>query len=70
MAKESQYRLLEAIKAHIASLEAERERASGHSRAILDQRLEAAGRVLGWLSTRPDIGSSSNTAATALEGRG
>jgi hypothetical protein len=54
MAKEAQYKLFEALKAHIAKLEAERDRdrASGHNQAILDQRLEAAARASEWLSTR------------------
>jgi hypothetical protein len=67
MAKESQYRLLEALKDHIASLEAERGRASGQTQGVLDRRLEAATSVLDWLSTRLELGSPSNSNATALE---
>jgi hypothetical protein len=52
MAKESQYKLLEALKAHISDLEAERDRASGRKEAVLEQRLKAAGKALDWLSTR------------------
>jgi hypothetical protein len=40
MVKESQQKLLEALKAHISDLEAERDRASGHSEAMFDRRLE------------------------------
>jgi hypothetical protein len=52
MAKEAQCKLFEALKAHIAQLEAERDRASGHNQAVLAHRLEAAARVSKWLSTR------------------
>jgi hypothetical protein len=52
VAKEAQDKLFEALKAHIAQLEAERDRASGHNQAVLDRRLEAAARVSEWLSTR------------------
>jgi hypothetical protein len=51
MSKESQYKLLEALKAHMSNLEDERHRASGHKEA-LDRRLEAGRQVLEWLSTR------------------
>jgi hypothetical protein len=52
MAKESQHKLFDALKAHIANLEAERNRAFGQNQAVLEQRLEAAVKVLEWLSTR------------------
>jgi hypothetical protein len=57
MVKEAQSKLFEALKAHVASLEAERNRASGQNQAVLDRRLEAGVRVLEWLSTRLDTGS-------------
>jgi hypothetical protein len=50
MAVEAQSKLFEALKTQIAKLEAERDRALGHDRVIFDQRLEAAGKVLVWLS--------------------
>jgi hypothetical protein len=52
MPKNNQYKLIDALKAHINNLEVERERASGKTQATLAQRLEAAKRVLEWLSTR------------------
>jgi hypothetical protein len=51
MAVEAQSKLFEALKAQIAKLETERDRALGHNQAVLDQRLEAAVKVLEWLST-------------------
>jgi hypothetical protein len=51
MAVEAQSRLFEALKAHISELEAERDRTLGDNQAVLDQRLEAAVKVLEWLST-------------------
>jgi hypothetical protein len=51
MVVEAQSKLFEALKAHIAKLEDERDRALGRNQAILDQRLEAAAKVLEWLST-------------------
>jgi hypothetical protein len=51
MAVEAQSQLFEALKTQIAKLEAERGRALGDNRAVFDQRLEAAGKVLVWLST-------------------
>ena len=61
MAKEEQYKLFEALKAHVADLEAERDRAFGQNQGVLDRRLETAVRVLEWLSTTLELGSS-NTA--------
>jgi hypothetical protein len=52
MAKEAQDKLFEALKAHMAQLEAERDRASGPNQAVLERRLDAAARVAEWLSTR------------------
>lgn len=52
MAKEAQTTLFQALKEHIADLEGERNRASGHNQAVLEQRLEAAVKVFEWLSTR------------------
>ena len=51
MAVETQSKLFEALKTQISKLEAERDRALAGHRAGLDQRLEAAGKVLVWLST-------------------
>jgi hypothetical protein len=52
MAIEAQRQLFAALKAHIAQLEAERDRSSGDNQAVLDHRLEAAARATEWLSTR------------------
>jgi hypothetical protein len=62
MAKEAQYKLFEALTAHIADLEAERDRAPWYSQAVLDRRLESALKVLKWLSTTLEVGSSDTTA--------
>jgi hypothetical protein len=51
MAVEPQSKLFEALKTQIAKLEAERDRALGHNRVVFDQQLDAAGKVLVWLST-------------------
>jgi hypothetical protein len=66
MAVEAQSKLFEALKAQIAKLEAERDRALGHNQAALDQRFEAAVRVLEWLST-VNPGYLSDSAAVALK---
>jgi hypothetical protein len=44
MAKENQYELIDALKAHINNLEVERYCASGKTQAALAERLEAANR--------------------------
>jgi hypothetical protein len=59
MAKEAQHKLFEALKAHIADLEAERDRTPWYSQTVLDRRLEAAFRTLEWLSTRLEPGTPS-----------
>jgi hypothetical protein len=46
MATDTQHSLLEALKAHTTKLEAERDGASGPTQAVLEQRLEAARRLL------------------------
>jgi hypothetical protein len=51
MATDTQHQLFEALKAYTATLEAERDGASGTRQAVLDQRLEAARRLLELLST-------------------
>jgi hypothetical protein len=51
MATDAQHRLFEALKAHTLQLETERDAAPEHTQAVLDQRLEAARRLLEWLST-------------------
>jgi hypothetical protein len=56
MAKESQHKLLDALKAHIADLKEELDRASGHNQAVLEQRLAAAREVLTCLSTSLEAG--------------
>jgi hypothetical protein len=63
MVKEAQTELLESLKAHIARLETERDRASGLHQEILNQRLEAATRVFAWLSTRLEPATSYSNAA-------
>jgi hypothetical protein len=65
MVKEAQYKLFEALKAHVADLEAERDRAFGQNQAVIDRRLEAAARVLEWLSTTLEF-DASNTADLKL----
>jgi hypothetical protein len=70
MVKESQYKLLEALKAHISDLEAERDRAFEHDKAILDRRLEAATDGLDWLSTRLESVAPSNSIVAAFAGGG
>jgi hypothetical protein len=67
MARDPQYELFEALESHVTRLEAERDRASAHDHAVLDPRLEAALRVLEWLSTTLEVGSPSNSNATALK---
>jgi hypothetical protein len=67
MVKEAQTELLESLKAHIARLEAERDRASGPPQAVLNQRLEAAARVFAWLSTTLEPSSPSYSNAAALK---
>jgi hypothetical protein len=51
MATEAQDRLFDALKAHSSDLQAEREGASELDQAVLDRRLEAARKLLEWLST-------------------
>jgi hypothetical protein len=51
MATETDTSLLEALKAYTTTLETERDGATGPRQAVLDQRLEAARRLLEWLST-------------------
>jgi len=58
MATDAQYLLFETVKAHTFELEAERERASEHDRVVLDQRLEAARKLLEWLSTTLEPGAA------------
>jgi hypothetical protein len=70
VAKEAQYMLFEALKAHIASLESERDRAVRKDEAVLDRRLAAATSVLDWLSTRIEPVSSSNSTAAIFAGCG
>jgi hypothetical protein len=50
MATEAQYQLFEALRAHTSELETERGGASGQDQAVLDRRIEAARKLLEWLS--------------------
>jgi hypothetical protein len=63
MATDAQHRLFEALKAHTSELEAERKSASGPDQAVFDRRLEAARKLLEWLSTTLELGSPSNSNA-------
>jgi hypothetical protein len=56
MATETDTLLLEALEAYTATLETERDGASGTRQAVLDQRLEAARRLLELLSTTLESG--------------
>jgi hypothetical protein len=51
MAKETDSILLEALESYTTTLQTERDGAEGTRQAVLDQRLEAARRLLEWLST-------------------
>jgi hypothetical protein len=51
MATDAQYWLFDALKAHTFELETERDGASEHDQVVLDRRIEAARRLLEWLST-------------------
>jgi hypothetical protein len=65
MVTEAQYKLFEALKAHRLQLETERDGASKHNQAGLDRRIEAARKLLEWLSTvlEPGLPGNSNDAA-------
>jgi hypothetical protein len=65
MATEGQHQLFEALSAHRFQLESERDGASGNDQVVLDRRIEAARKLLEWLSTvlEPCLPSNSNDAA-------
>jgi hypothetical protein len=63
MATDAQHRLFEALKAHTSELEAKRKQALEDDQVVLDRRLEAARRLLEWLSTTLEPGSPSNSNA-------
>jgi hypothetical protein len=63
MALDAQHRLFEALKAHTFQLETERDAAPERDQTVFDRRLEAAQRLLEWLSTILEPASPSNSNA-------
>jgi hypothetical protein len=71
MATETDTLLLEALESYTTILENERDGASGTRQAVLDQRLEAARRLLEWLSTtlKSESGAPSSVGVNEIKSR-
>jgi hypothetical protein len=67
MATEAHYRLVEAVDAHRLLLETERDGASENDQAVLDRRIEAARKLLEWLSTVLELSLPSNSNDAAVK---
>jgi hypothetical protein len=68
-ATETDPSLFEALKAHTINLETERDSATGPRREVLEQRLEAAKRLLEWLSTTLEPASPETLRLNGIKSR-